>query len=654
MIKLTAYDKAQTNINPVRGAEKHPEQRQNYFKGDLIMKKTRRFAAMVAAMALAATMAVPSVMMSASAEVTTVTAANSSITINQTESDHVYKAYQIFDADVTKEDGEATFANIKWGAGINTETISGIYADLVALDIKDANDKNIFKTADETPANFTTPTQVAAAMKNLTSNNTAGNYADIDKVAAVFAKYLGSTSVPLTFDSTNEKYTTAENTVAPGYYLVQDEATSLAAGEAKTKYILQVADEVSVSPKSSAVEVVKKVQENTNVSDYTYKVGSTEVTDDNYNDVADYNIGDSVPFKLYGTMPETYGDYKQYYYKFSDTLDPNFTLDASSVKVYIEVLGTSAVEKYEVTAGVTKPSAAADSFEVTFADLKATTGTNIVKGKLNGTEDEITLTDKITKDAVITVEYTATLNNTAVVNYDGQRNKVKLTYSNNPNQESGGTPETGETPEDGVIVFTYGFEINKVKEDGTSKLANAQFVIQNEAGKYITVDATGKIITVDDQPTVDGNPATGVFTSAADTNIVIKGLDAGEYKIIEIKEPAGYNKLTDPITLKVTPTYIEDRQAWTYGTEHTQAVTAVTKIDYAYPGATASASHTATNANPDKTQPEDVVTIKNEKGSTLPSTGGMGTKLFIAGGGITATLAAVYLVSKKRSRKEEE
>lgn len=617
------------------------------------MKKTRRFAAMVAAMALAATMVAPT-MMNASAEVTTVTAANSSITINQTESDHVYKAYQIFDADVTKEDGETTFANIKWGAGIDTEKISGIYAALVALNIKDANDKNIFQTADETPANFTTPTQVAAAMKNLTSNNTAGNYADIDKVAAVFAKYLGSTSVPLTFDdSTKNKYTTAENAVDPGYYLVQDEAESLASGEAKTKYILQVADEVSVSPKSSAVEVVKKVQENTDVSDYTYTVGSTEVIDDNYNDVADYNIGDSVPFKLYGTMPKTYGDYKQYYYKFSDTLDSNFTLDESSVKVYIEVPGTSAVEKYEVTAGVTKPSAAADSFEVTFADLKATTGTNIVKGKLNGTEDEITLTDKITKDAVITVEYTATLNNTAVVNYDGQRNKVKLTYSNNPNQESGGTPETGETPEDGVIVFTYGFEINKVKEDGTSKLADAQFVIQNKDGKYITVDATtGKIITVDTQPTVDGNPATGVFTSAADTNIVIKGLDAGEYKIIEIKEPAGYNKLTDPITLKVTPTYIADRQAWTYGTEHTQAVMAVTKIDYEYPGATASASHTATNANPN--QPEDVVTIKNEKGSTLPSTGGMGTKLFIAGGGITATLAAVYLVSKKRSRKEEE
>lgn len=62
--------------------------------------------------------------------------------------------------------------------------------------------------------------------------------------------------------------------------------------------------------------------------------------------------------------------------------------------------------------------------------------------------------------AVITVEYTAELNNEAVIGSAGNPNDAYLEYSNNPNDEG-----TGVTPNDTVIVFTYKIVVNKITEN---------------------------------------------------------------------------------------------------------------------------------------------------------------------------------------------
>jgi hypothetical protein len=72
------------------------------------------------------------------------------------------------------------------------------------------------------------------------------------------------------------------------------------------------------------------------------------------------------------------------------------------------------------------------------------------------------------------VQYNATLNSSAVIGLSGNPNEVYLTFSNNPNQ--GGTGDTGKTPTDKVIVFTYELDTTKVDgSDSTKKLANAEF-----------------------------------------------------------------------------------------------------------------------------------------------------------------------------------
>ena len=86
---------------------------------------------------------------------------------------------------------------------------------------------------------------------------------------------------------------------------------------------------VGVTPKTDTPSVEKKVQENSNkyVTDGGYGAG--------YNDVADYNIGDAVPFKLIGTVPNM-DRYDTYKYTFNDTASNGLTLPSKNgVKVYV-------------------------------------------------------------------------------------------------------------------------------------------------------------------------------------------------------------------------------------------------------------------------------------------------------------------------------
>lgn len=210
--------------------------------------------------------------------------------------------------------------------------------------------------------------------------------------------------------------------------------------DAYTKFMLELVENTTVSPKSDVPSVEKKVKEDDKYNqDDGYGTG--------YNDVADWTIGEAVPFKLIGTIPAMDG-YETYKYIFHDTISAGLTLDTESVKVYVtEDKNADLSSLTPLTAGsdyelITSPTESHCSFEIAFSDLKSV---EIPEGR-----------------KYIIVAYTATLNENAEIGRPGNPNNVYLEFSNNPAQSGEGDNETDETPKDYVIVFTYELDGTKV------------------------------------------------------------------------------------------------------------------------------------------------------------------------------------------------
>lgn len=232
----------------------------------------------------------------------------------------------------------------------------------------------------------------------------------------------------------------------------------------------------------------------------------------------------------------------------------------------------------------------------------------------------------------IIVEYSAVLNANANIGLDtttnGNKNTVYLEYSNNPNAEG-----TGNTVEDKVVVYTYELDIEKVDGAQTvTKLQGAEFVLKNSDGSKYAVVTDGKIT-----GWADAKDGATTLKTNADGKIAVQGLDAGTYKLEETKAPTSYNKLTSDITVVITSTAIADRQAWTDSTA--LGITAIAVTADAVPG-------TAENG-------KATITVANNKGTTLPTTGGIGTTIFYIAGSVLVLLAVVLFVAKRRTNKAE-
>ena len=497
------------------------------------MKHIKRLASVLLALVMAVALAIP-----AFADETTY-----SITINNSAEGHTYEAYQIFTGDLaTDEAGKKILSNIVWGSGISE-------AGQTAL-------------AD-------------AAAKAETLKTEADAKAFAKEVAPYLTTAAGSASTV-----SDGKYVISG--LAAGYYLVKDQDASLAGdSDAYTEYIIKVVADVTADPKSSVPTVEKKVKD-TNDS-----TGETS----GWQDSADYDIGDSVPFQLKATLANNVSAYTTYKVVFHDTLSTGLTYN--------------------------------DDAKVTFNDTDVTSYFTINKenGALTiscGNVKAFSATDS----SVITVEYTATLNDSATVGSDGNTNKVKLEYSNNPNKSGEGANETGNTPEDKVVVFTYKTIINKV--DGENKpLTGAAFKLE----KLIKgVEGAEDTWTLVKEFTVDeGNPASAFeFT----------GLDDGTYKLTETVTPAGYNTI-DPITFTITAAHSAEAADPTL----TSLVGSATAGEITF---TANTTEGSLSAN-----------VVNKSGATLPETGGMGTTVFYVVGSVLVLGAGVLLVTKKRMSNEK-
>ena len=542
------------------------------------------------------------------------------ITINDTNSNHTYGAYQIFSGNVST-DG-TVLSNIQWGSDVNSTSQVDGKTLLEAL-----NSISEFTSC-------STAADVADVLKTFGENS-----ANLDKFAAVVEKYV--TQATGTATPGSGKTSCAISNLPAGYYLIKDKNT-VTGHDASTKFILKVVGNTTVTPKSSVPAVEKKVKENTQyTSDDGYGAG--------YNDVADYNIGDDVPFKLIGTLPTTLDDYSTYKYVFHDTLSAGLTLKSGTVKVYVassrdaDLNDATLVPASNYTLTVEGESVAPTdgcSFEISFDNIK-----NLKNG-----ETPIT----VTKVSFIIVTYDATLNsNAAIGSGTGNPNAVVLEFSNNPNADGEG--ETGKTPEDKVIVFTY--KLDGTKVDGTDsniKLADAKFVLLNSnATKVAKVDTTGKVVGWVDTDNLQNSRDFAAWESFDESNNVIfssknsvdntkgtfsvTGLDDGTYQLREIKAPDGYNLPGEDIKVVIDATTVND-QKWD-GTA-SSALTAITvKVD----NGEAESGTTSTGTVS--------ITVKNNKGTTLPETGGIGTTIFYVMGSALALGALVLLVAKKRMNK---
>lgn len=500
------------------------------------MKLFKKLASFILAFAMVMAIAMPSVVMAVD---------NYTITITPTTSDHTYEAYQIFEGKLSND----KLSDIKWGNAITEEGKTALLNEYNAKDAADLAEK-LSKFASKSEQIKAFAKKVSQYLQNPTSAKAEGNTATI------------------TVDKA-------------GYYLIKDQDNSLGENdETYTEFILKVVKNQTVAPKSNKPTSEKKVK------DINDSEGTT-MTD--WQDSADWDIGDKVPFQLKGTVAADYDNYKVYKMTFHDHESKGLTFNKDSVKVYVDGKQVTDTSKYEV---VTEGLKDGCTFEVKFADLKQISS--------------------VKAGSVITVEYESELNENAVIGSEGNPNTMHMEFSNNPNNEQGG--ETGKTPDDKVIVFTYKTIINKVDPDG-QPLKGAEFKLEKKVGEEWVEKA--------------------VVKNDAGTTFTFKGLDDGVYRLTETVTPEGYNTMNpNPLEFTISATHEE---------------TAVEPKLLTLSGNPKSGDVTFDSSLENGTLTTNIV---NKSGSSLPETGGMGTTVLYAAGTLMILAAAAFLVMKKKAESK--
>ena len=593
------------------------------------MKKARKLTAVLLSLVMLLALVVP-----ASA------AENYSITIHNDKTGHTYEAYQIFagtvssDEETNGETGGPMLGDITWGSGVDGAAL------LAAL-----------KAADEEKYGAcTTAADVAEALGTETATA-----ADAAAFADIAAQHLTAT-VAGTATAPNDGGNYIIEGLPAGYYLVKDslQEDDNQTGQVLSDYIVQVLGNVTMEPKDSDIPTLeKKVAEEGKGNEGKYNQDGGYGT--YYNDVADWNIGDSVPFKLIASMPDAaeIAAYDTYSYTFHDTLDPGLTLeqkageDQTTFAIYFvntknedpraEGFQYLDAAKYDVNI-----VAETNSFTIAIDDLKTLMVTTAGGQQIPATNYDY-----------IVIFYDAVLNANAEIGLPGNENTAYLEFSNNPNGDG-----TGRTEDDKVIVFTYELDGTKVDGKTQAALQNAKFVLLNGAKSEAAMVVDGKVkewVKVATEAAADDvqMPETYegwlelnqqhnglILTSAEGGTFKIAGLDDGTYFLREIQAPNGYNLLEEDVQLVITAD-TENGQNW--AGEPDQALTAL---------------NISVNDGVAQDGVLDTgivnVTVRNNQGATLPETGGMGTTLFYIIGGLLVVGAGILLVVRIRMKAHNE
>jgi len=512
-------------------------------------------------------------------------AGTNTITINNGDDGHIYEAYQVFTGKLS-ENG-ATLTEIAWGNGITEAGKAALISQFV--------------TGVENP----TVADLAAAL-------TQGNVeAFATAVAAVLSDNVAGTST-----ETTSPYTISG--LDTGYYFVKDKDGSLEAKpeHAYTKYILKLVQDIEVTPKTEGLTSKKKVEEDDAAN--LAGVDAEAYLGGQYNDVADYNIGDAIDFAIYTDLPsdKNMKYYSTYPLTVHDKMSEGLTFDASSLTVEVDGHGLTAETQYTL---VQNPGDGC-TFHVVITDLNT----------LLDNETDYTYSD----DAKVVVEYQAALNEKAVIGAPGNPNESYVTFRNNPNVET----DYSDTPEDEVLVFTYEIDVDKTDGKTAAKLEGVKFTLYTDEActTPVYVDADGFV-------TSDSDNGNSELVTNSEGKIAVKGLDEGTYWLKETDAKDGYNELIGAVKIQLSAN-TNNSQDYTPNTP----ATAFTGVS-----ATLTTSDDATSTN-GGTNGIVTVAVKNFSGAQLPSTGGIGTTLFYLFGSIMAAGSALILVVRRRAEAEEE
>ena len=588
------------------------------------------------------------------------------ITVNNTtEKAHTYYAYQVFKGNVETISGNKVLTNIDWGTGVTaTATILSELASNTTL-----------KTGDDFDFAGAASAQDVARILNSIS----GSADKVKAFANIIAAHLGTAADSAALSSGSAVLDVT--TPGAGYYLVkEDESSTLPTGETYTKIILEVIDSKEVNAKDTHLTPDKKIVEGAN------KVDANNVA-----------IGDEVKYEITVDIPDT-TEYNRYKMVMNDTMSKGLTFkEITSIKIGNDEMILATDE-------------ATSDGKITAEDLASElslTNMYVSLGVVNTDQHKLVVTFKDFKDKAespagtaktgkITIQYTAVLNEDAVIEEAGNPNTVNFEYSNNPNKDISGDKFNNEEPHGKTpdsTVITYVTELRVLKVDGThndNPLAGAEFKLEGTevnielltGTKYVelphTNDATetdsdvGPFYKLNDgtytktSPTTSGidtskyADSTGnttyklvsyeekILTSSAadrtvwsgsDGIIEFTGLRANDsgkfYTLTEVTAPAGYNKI-DPVNFTVT---------WTKP---------------AAGDTTGKGGFTITSSNPtdypiewDATNKVWKITVRNNTGAQLPSTGGIGTTIFYVAGSILVLAAAILLITKRRMGAED-
>ena len=395
-----------------------------------------------------------------------------------------------------------------------------------------------------------------------------------DFTAEALTKKLSATANSGKITEENKTSYTFEN-LAAGYYLVY------VTGGKEIQSSLVTVDETTttVNLKTEAPSITKTADKET------------------------AEIGQVVKYTVTGAIPDTTG-YEQYQYIIHDELSKglDFVNDAKG----------TALEEGATTVTV----AVAFGEEIADASKAPTTATldSTNKKKMSLDLSEWVRANQTNKGKAFTVTYYAKVNKDAVVT---EKNNAQLEYGNNPKETTKTTPSEAKTP-------TYPLDILKKEKTSEKELAGAKFslytteadakagtnaiTVSGSDGKYV-VDPTSKNTVFESVASIEGE----------NYNLHVNGLKAGDYWLVETEAPAGYNKLTAPIKIKITKSTDTDVNNWTISKAGT-------------------------------VETDKIIDIENSTGSLLPSTGGRGAIAFAV---IAALLVFGVAVSFIRDKRKE-
>lgn len=422
-----------------------------------------------------------------------------------------------------------------------------------------------------------------------------------------------------------------------GYYLT-DEVTAVQDTHSAASLILTntANPNAQVNIKSDYPTLIKKINEDDN------NVG--------WNDIGDYEIGQTVPYYHDTYVPDMNG-YQTYKMIFHDKMDNALTFNKDSVSITI----SSNKKSYTLKSDEFKvvENSGEDTFYAEIPDLKAIVDKQFPEGMNNNNEN--------TYGQSVRLNYNATLNDNASTRTGraGFENSVRLEFSNNP--DSDGVGSTGTTPWDTVVCFTY--KINGLKiNDHNKLLKNAKFRLYSDENctneVYVKDSPNGYVVINRDSlggtdHTGGARPGNAVeMASDAKGVFTILGLDQGTYYLKETNSPAGYRELQDPIVLNIKPTFTDERNNYNAGegaTEKTlQKLEATAHVKEFLNGAY---KESDTNLKTDVTDGSANITVVNYVGTKLPITGSNLTMICLAAG--TINIVGALALDKKRKNKKD-